>query len=248
MAQPSVSTFFITRKRGIEDDVITNKKKVICLERTHNSTESSDAQSDSGELGTVVVFPKAGEDQLSGSDDHKKTSSKLSMRQGITAQRVTRSRKVHMQEVDGIETPKMVNFWKGGNLSPQKKASKTAAIEVPKKVNLEPTKSKPIEAVKQQGMVTPKKATQVVDSIERTSIVSGNRMKLDEIKKKLKGSGRLADLKTSINQLQGGLDKLDQMEKKRLEGDALREEKRKIAGDPPKSLKPFKKIELEIMR
>lgn len=240
MSQTSLSSYFITRKRGIEDDAVANKKKVICLERTPNS---SDSQGGSEELGTVVVFPKASEAKISSIDDVETV--KRTTRQGITAQRTTRSKRIHMQEVDGIETPKVVNFWKGGNLSPQKKAkTSNAPVEVTPVARVEPKSNE--ATILGKGMLTPKKAV-APDTIETTPLISKNSMKLDEVKKKLKGSSKLAELKTSLNKLQGGLDKLDRMEKIRLAGDVLRQE-RKAAAEPPKALKPFKSIELEIMR
>jgi hypothetical protein len=39
------------------------------------------------------------------------------------------------------------------------------------------------------------------------------------IKKKLKKSTKLADLKTSLNKLQGGLDRMYQLERKRLQAE-----------------------------
>lgn len=240
MSQTSLSSYFITRKRGIEDDVLANKKKVICLERTHNSSES---QGGSEELETVVVFPKASEATITSIDDGK--AGKKVTRQGITAQRTTRSKRVHMQEVDGIETPKVVNFWKAGNLSPQKKSrASNIPVEVTPVARVE---SKSNEAtILDKGMLTPKK-TVAADTIDTTPLISRNAMNLEEVKKKLKGSSQLAELKTSLNKLQGGLDKLDRMGKIRLASDALRQE-RKAAAEPPKGLKPFKSIELEIMR
>lgn len=237
MSQASISNYFIARKRGIEDDVIASKKKVICLERTHNSSES---HGDSDELGAKVVFAKTSGSRSSNDDEPAKVVRKPTIRQGITPQRTTRSRKVHMQEVDGIETPKVVNFWKGGNLSPQKKSKNPHLAEHP----APPPAHQQVEEVKSNdvhpGMSTPTKTRR--GSVEKTPLMSSN-----EIKKKLKGSTRLTELKTSLNKLQGGLDRLDQMEKKR-QASAPLKEKREPAAEVPKSLKPFKSIELEILR
>lgn len=244
MAQPSVSSFFITRKRGIEDDVIQSKKKVICLERTRNVSESHDSCTDSEDLGAQIVFPKASGNSSSNDEEPKKAVRMPTIRQGITPQRTTRSKKVHMQEVDGIETPKIVNFWKGGNLSPQKKARAVVETVITPKIS-ESEKKNDAEAIKQHGMSTPVKlnATKGPDTIEKTNLISGNGLRTDEIKKKLKGSSRLAELKTSLNKLNSGMDRLDQMEKKRLASGPS-----KVAAETPKSLKPFKSIELEILR
>lgn len=239
MPQASLSSYFTTRKRGVEDDVIASKNKVICLERT---SQSSEPQEGSEELRTV--FPDAAP------SDVPKTSSvdsetKRVARQTITAQRTTRSKRVYMQNVEGIEAPKLVNFFKGGNLSPQKKS----------KASVVPVEDSPVVCIEQKnneatsldkGMHTPKKAV-ATDTIESTSLIRNNVMNLDDMKKKLKGSAKLAELKTKLNSIQGGFDKLDRMEKIRLAADAQRQ-KRAAAAEPAKALKPFKSIELEIMR
>jgi chromatin licensing and DNA replication factor 1 len=247
MAQPSVSSFFITRKRGIEDDVISSKKKVICLERTRNSSESNDAFTDTEELGTQVVFQKALENVSSNDEEPKKVVRMQTVRQGITPQRTTRSKKVHMQEVDGIETPKIVNFWKGGNLSPQKKARAAVVVETPITPTIREVNTN--DALKEHGMSTPVKQNPAKgpDTIEKTDLISGNGMRAEEIKKKLKGSSRLAELKTSLNKLNSGLERLDQMENRRLASGPIKE-KRERSIETPKTLKPFKSIELEILR
>lgn len=243
MAQSSISNYFIARKRGIEDDLIASKKKVICLERTRNSSESQDCHTDSDELGAKVVFPKT-HDNLSSHDDEAKTVvKKPTMRQGITPQRTTRSRKIHMQDVDGIETPKMVNFWKGGNLSPQKKSKGLLCEHPVQTVTSQTPETK--DDLEMPGMSTPTKQRR--GSIEKTPLISSNAMTADAIKKKLKGSTRLTELKTSLNKLQGGLDRLDQMERRRLISAPLKG-KRETAAEAPKALKPFKSIELEILR
>lgn len=240
MAQSSISSFFITRKRGIDDDLIAQKKKVICLERTQAEIEDSV---------TVAVFPKI-LDNSSLNDDEPKTMVKnqkpnqKAMRQGIAPQRTTRYKKVHMQEVDGIEAPKVVNFWKGGNLSPQKKSkvksSETIIMTETKNTN---------NASHSSGMLTPVKVntSSAQNAIEKTSLISNNGSSLDEIKKRIKGSSRLADLKTSLNKLNGGLDKLDRTEKKRLSCASV-VDKSEASIEMTKTLKPFKTIELEILR
>lgn len=242
MAQPLVSSYFITRKRGLEDDVVQSKKKVICLERARSSSESQDNHTDSEELSTKIVFPKTLETNSSNDDEPKKMVKKPTIRQGITPQRTTRSKKVHMQIVEGIETPKIVNFWKGGNLSPQKKPKSVEVITKATTI-VESSETKSDEAPINAGFSTPTKKNVGGGSIEKTKLMSSNGMNADEVKKKLKGSARLTELKTAMNKLQGGLDKLDQMEKKRLVSAPI-----KAAAESVRTLKPFKSIELEIMR
>lgn len=241
MAQPSISSFFITRKRGLEDDAISSKKKVICLERTRNASESHECDSDSEKFGTVIVFPKARDSGSSNDDEPKTMVKKQTVRQGVTPQRRAGSKRVvHMQDVDGIEAPKVINFWKGGNLSPQKKPRVISETAI--------SQSETKTSVNEVGHSTPVKkrapTTRSSDTVETTPLISNNGMNLDEIKKKLKRSSRLTELKTSLNKLRSGMDKLDQMEAKRIANDSIKDKREST----PKSLKPFKTIELEILR
>lgn len=237
MAQSSIDKYFIARKRGLEDDATLNKKKVICLERAHSSSESQNSLTDSEELGAKVVFPKLFDYTSCNDGEPKKVVRKPTVRQGITPQRTTRSKKVQMQNVDGHETPKVVNFWKCGNLSPQKK-SKGFVEEVPKvqEQNIKDVQELP-------GMSTPTKPR--LGSVEKTPLLSTNGMSVDDVKKKLKGSSRLTELKTALNKLNGGLDKLDQMERTRLNNPPM---KRAEPAEAPKTLKHFQSIQLEILR
>lgn len=240
MSQASLSSYFIARKRGIEDDVIASKKKVICLERTSDSSASQAGPED-----LKTVFPTALPQGDSECPQKELESVKRVARQCITAQRATRSKRVHMQTIDGKETPKIVNFFKGGNLSPQKKSkASTAPVEATPAAKVEAKNNEAAKTI--EGLLTPKK-TVATDAIDTTPLLSTNGMTLDEVKKKLKGSAKLTEMKTILNKLQAGHDKLDRMEKMRLAADALRQ-KKVAAAEPSKALKPFKSIELEIMR
>jgi chromatin licensing and DNA replication factor 1 len=222
MSQTSVSSFYHSRKRGNEDEIIANKQKVIRLDNQLNS-DSSDGSNETNQLLSSKIVADDVSNQKS-----KAATVKSSTRQVLTAQRSSRSRTKQMQNVDGLQTPKLVNFWKGGNLSPQKK-SKTASTEVS---NNEKTE------VEQPGMKTPVKAAEVLPS-------SG--LSMEEIKKKLKGSSRLTELKTSLNKLQAGFDKMDN-KKQPPTVEKVPVKVRKDDDETPKQLKPFKTIELEILR
>jgi hypothetical protein len=239
MAQPSVSSFFITRKRGIEDDVVASKNKVICLEKNPGDGNHRD---DDGDFSNKIVYPTTTPGAKSGplGDKSAKVTALSSVRQGITPQRTRSSRRVQMQNVDGIETPKVATFFFGGTLSPQKKAKQQ--LEPPQVTPIkESSIREPVQEIN-HGLKTPtKRATPSSTlTIEKTLLMANNSLNTDELKKKLRGSSRLTDLKTSLNKLRNGFDKLDQMEKRRTGK----------APDTPQSpsLKPFRNIELEILR
>ncbi|KAL7010746.1 hypothetical protein ACKWTF_016861 [Chironomus riparius] len=245
MSQSSISSYFITRKRNLEDDIVASKKKVICLERNPASCELNDVEENSNK----IVYPSSSK-LLNGDikdDKITKITGLSSVRQGITPQRKRSSRRVQMQNVDGIEAPKVVNFFLGGSMSPQKKSKKQLApIETPKET-INTTKS---DNEQNHGMQTPTKKpilTTEVNRVEKTMMISTNTLNTDEIKKKLRASAKLTELKTSLNKLRNGFDKLDQMELKRKEMTKSSKDKIQSSEGEAKSLKPFKNIELEIL-
>lgn len=263
MAQPSVSSFFITRKRGIEEDAIASKKKVICLDRFSVSSrpnENNDADDDSS---SKIVYPSVKKninDETKGEKASKLSSSAAiaSVRHGITAQRTRTSKRVQMQNVDGIEAPKVVNFWMGGSLSPQKKSKKqTESIQVAEVKK----KDAPMEEISYQQrnnnvMKTPTKKTTASSNtlnsekscIEKTLLITNNSLNTEELKKKLRGSAKLTELKTSLNKLRNGFDKLDQMERRRTGSSSSLKANASTTTETVKTLKPFRNIELEILR
>lgn len=251
MATPSVSSFFISRKRGLEEDVIIQKKKVICLENRRSSNESSGNES----VAHKIVYPSSSQSSYhSDNNEHvegknKKIAIINAIRQDITPQRTRSKRLQQMQNVEGIETPKIANFYLGSSLSPQKKCKQAPQNESVK--SCDPAISENSE----QCMKTPtKKQSSSLHSekkdkiIEKTLLVSHNNV--DELKKKIRGSSRLTQLKTSLNKLRDGFDKLDQMEKKRTAATASPSSaiKNTMESNEGKSLKAFQKIELEILR
>lgn len=244
MAQSSISSYFITRKRTLDDEIVASKKKVICLERNEKaSCELNDAEVNSNK----IVYPSSSkinnvEEKIS------KTVALSSVRQGITPQRKRSSRRVQMQNVDGIEAPKIANFFLGGSMSPQKKSKKQ--LETPKETIIT-TKPNNELTTQNNGMQTPTKKpilTTDVSRVEKTLMISTNTLNTDEIKKKLRASAKLTELKTSLNKLRNGFDKLDQMEQKRKEMTKAAKDKIQSREGESKSLKPFKNIELEILR
>lgn len=237
MAQPSVSSFFITRKRGNDEDIVSHKKKLVCLERF------SDGEDIFKEDNKVVA---SGSTIDNGENEkNKKLAAISAVRQAITPQRTRSKQRVQMQNVEGIQTPKVANFYLGGTLSPQKKPTH-ASVAIQKNS----TDVTTISENSQQCFKTPTKKVSLSansEKIEKTLLVPSN---IDDLKKKLRGSSRLTELKTSINKLRNGFDKLDHMEKKRMAASATITSASLATKntDEVKSLKVFKHIELEILR
>lgn len=253
MSQTAVTRFFHTKKRGIEEDSVLNaKNKVICLERSTDSTSFTDSILSKEK----IVHPTI--DSVETNETPKaETIARTSIRQEVTSQRITRSRRKASQD-SGDETPKIVTFFKRGNLSPQKKMKPLKPEVIPEEELPATTTSSittKIEEVHQEaGMVTPKKQSiptpdprrsPVIDAAEKLRSRLGA-MTSEEIRKKLKNSSRLADLKTSLNKLQSGLDRLDRNEDFKMV--SVNKAKDASETSASKSLKTFKSIELEVVR
>lgn len=244
MSQVSISSFYHSRKRGVDEDIAVNKRKVIRLD--------SSGETDVFLSGDGLCSNNTNEDDLisiisNGTEICEKklkaTNSKTSIRQVLTPQRTTRSRAKQMQNVDGLETPKLVNFWVGGNLSPQKKSR--APIETVTSQNV-PEKTVNDEiSVERPGMTTPVKS-QLDSSSATHQHVARKPLNIEEIKQKMKNSSRITELKTTLNKLNSGFDRLNNMRNERLEKGPVKEKKDDDV--TPKQLKPFKTIEFQILR
>lgn len=244
MAQTSISHYFAPKKRGYEEDLVVNKKKVICLERFENSEE---IPKDASESSTRVVHPSSSNGPTSAKV--KKQASIDAIRQVIVPQRTRSSRRNQVQNVDGIEVPKVVNFYVGGSLSPQKKPSqKPADSTVVKSALKKISKSKEVEKATETKESSLSANNSEKSKIEKTLLLLNNGSNDEELKKKL----RKAEVLTKVNKLRDGLEKLNQMREKRLATNkpaTVTSEKVNVeAESEAKSLKAFKKIELEILR
>jgi chromatin licensing and DNA replication factor 1 len=245
MSQTSVTRFFHTKKRGIEEDSALNaKNKVICLERS-----STGSFTDAVSSKTKVVHPTI---EPSVQNDTPKASA---IRHDLTSQRMTRSRRKASQDsANESGTPKIVNFFKMGNLSPMKKAKSLVKETIKEETEV------PQTVPANDGMVTPTKQGIPAFNPQNSPIVGAaerlksrlNNMTTDEIKKKLKKSTKLADLKTTLNKLQSGLDRMDQLEQKRMQAEEFKlkrlSNQNPGPADQSPKLKAFKNIELEIVR
>lgn len=246
MAQASISQYFAPKKRGYDEDLVVNKKKVICLERFDDSEEIS---KDANENSTRVVHPSSSLGSKNGPTGAKvkRQASIDAVRQVITPQRTRSSRQNQVQNVEGIEVPKIVNFYIGGSLSPKKKPSQRQAVETVTSTTVKSALKK-ISKPRDNHSIT-KDASLAANSekstIEKTLLRLNNGANDEELKKKL----RKAEVLTKVNKLKDGLEKLTQMREKRLASNkAAVTVTSKQTESEVKSLKAFKKIELEILR
>ncbi|XP_058464638.1 DNA replication factor Cdt1 isoform X2 [Malaya genurostris] len=217
MSQPTVAAYFNARKRAAADEIgITNKNK--------NAAVSSELESNGGDS----------------SESKRITRATRSLRRigAVTVNEKTR---------EMLDQPKLVNFFKKGSLSPRKKATNTKH-ESPMKAGL-PSKVAATSTVSEfstknannveRGIRTPTKSAS-----GRVSIADIGNMSVQDAKNKLSRSARLTELKTSLNKMRSGLDKLDRLKNERSET------KKPVVPPSPttaaRNLKEFQTLEVEV--
>lgn len=246
MSQQAISSYFATRKRGATDDSITNKAKVLVLEqqiaspRTRSTRATQKLTFDTNfEEKSQVVTPKSRKRTVaSRSNDVSKTPKTPR----------TRAKKCLNTEKSeaGLQQTKLVDFVIKGLLSPKK--VQNPVEDTPEKMAFG-MKDNDLNVVR--GMQTPVKQT--IPSEPRPSTAKKQMVKelpLEKIKAKLGKSDRLTELKTRLNNIQQGLDRLDRMEGERKAVVTPKKtlEITKEIANQPKSLKKFDQLEMIVLR
>lgn len=222
MSQPTVAAYFNTRKRV-----------------TATTDDSSSASTRAKNAIADGTSPAAAASQKAGAtpETRRVTRATRSIKRigAVTVDEKTR---------EMLEQPKLVKFLKMGTLSPKKRArtnpaepvKMASAVASPAKTEFGAANS---AGNVDRGMKTPTKVVPVAP------IPSVSEMSMDQIKAKLSRSARLAELKTSLNKLQSGFDKLDRMEKVRLE-ETRKKPVPPSPGTAARNLKEFQTLEVEV--
>lgn len=232
MSQPSVTSFFNTRKRGASDD-LRGKSKVLILDNDKGSiisevTSSRPSSPNITKLNSSVVR------NIQFDTNKSSPSSSPARPKMMTRLRATKTRKVSVEDgqIDIRESflkmneqinkkePVIVPFEKCGLLSPRK--------------NTTPTKRQITNEQSSVGSTTPKKPTDLIDKLAKQE------MSLGEIKQRLNKSSRLAELKARIDRFKECDQKLNKI---------LEEKNQQQQDDDnlkPLKIKKFEKIELEV--
>ncbi|XP_058833126.1 DNA replication factor Cdt1 isoform X2 [Topomyia yanbarensis] len=221
MSQPTVAAYFNARKRAAADEI-------GAATRNKNAAASSDVESNVG----------------NDSEAKRITRATRAIRRigAVTVNEKTR---------EMLEQPKLVNFFKKGALSPRKKPTITRqeiSAEA-KNVSKAATSSTAEFLTKnnvnnvERGTKTPTK--KVASNLGSGSVPNISNMSVEETRNKLSRSARLADLKTSLNKMRGGLEKLDRLKSERLDTN-----KKPLVPPSPKTaarnLKEFQTLEVEV--
>ncbi|XP_049292981.1 DNA replication factor Cdt1 isoform X1 [Anopheles funestus] len=274
MSQPTVASYFNTRKRAAHDALLgAGKNKVLILENsiahTNGNLTNSSLNSDHEELRfvhandnnfTLKNIETAGKDNGGGTRANPDPT-EMERRVTRASRAIKRIGPVDLDEKTkallSSAQPKLVSFIKKGNLSPQKRvhtASPSKQPVVPEKKLASPKKidnggvagSAPasVEFSPRNSLnnvaKAPTKAT-----VTRTLQLGKDKdsMSLADIRNKLLQHPRLPELKTKLNNIQSGLDRVDRLRKERLEG-------KKPAVSPivaAKNLQQFSTLDVEVM-
>ena len=247
MAQSSIGLYFNTRKRAAAEDIVTSRNKVQLL--NHNNGVLSYNLSDDDKIkDNIQTLTKRSAtlsklNELSGSHELPKRtrSGRLIKRIGVVSEDLDEKCKPQ----NDIATGKVANFFKMGNLSPQKKVS------TPKKQDTKPTgatlfSSRDSDSNIERGMKTPVKqikplndshiADTMMDKIPATKELSYN-----EIKNKIKRSSKLNELKASLK-------KIEEMDKnfQNTKCSKIKPCETITLQSPVKNLKEFSTMEIEV--
>ncbi|XP_053665342.1 DNA replication factor Cdt1 [Anopheles marshallii] len=275
MSQPTVASYFNTRKRAAYDALGggVGRNKVLVLENSTahkignltNSSQNSDhedlrfvlANDNNFTLKSIDTVGKDNEGGASANPDPAEMGRRITR----ASRAIKRIGPVELDEKTktllSSAQPKLVSFIKKGNLSPQKRvhtASPSKHPVIPEKKLASPKK------VDNAG--TPGSAPAAVEFSPRNSLNNvakaptkatvtktlqlgkdKDSMSLADIRSKLLQHPRLPELKTKLNSIQSGLDKIDRRRMERLEG-------KKPAVSPivaAKNLQQFSTLDLEVM-
>uniref|UniRef100_A0A182XD49 CDT1 Geminin-binding domain-containing protein n=1 Tax=Anopheles quadriannulatus TaxID=34691 RepID=A0A182XD49_ANOQN len=271
MSQPTVASYFNTRKRAAHDTLgAAGRNKVLVLENspvdTVGNLTNSSQNSDHEELRFVFAnntnFTLKNLEAAVGKDNGAVSDpAELGRRVTRASRAIRRIGPVDLDEKTkallAAAQPKLVSFVKKGNLSPQKRphtASPSKRPAVPEKKLASPVKvepvaasvvdSKPVEFSPRNNLNNVAKAPTKA-SVSRTLQLGKDKdaMSLTDIRNKLLQHPRLPELKTKLNAIQSGLDKMDRLRRERLEGT-------KPSVSPAvaaKNLEKFATLDVEVM-
>ncbi|XP_035906543.1 DNA replication factor Cdt1 isoform X1 [Anopheles stephensi] len=273
MSQPTVASYFNTRKRAAHDALGgAGRAKVLVLENSsaHTVTNltNSSLNSDHEQLRFVVAndnnftlksIEAAGKDN--GGANQFPDPADLGRRVTRASRAIKRIGPVDLDEKTkallASAQPKLVSFIKKGNLSPQKRAHAASPSKrpvVPEKKVASPEKVQavggsaappPVEFSPRNNINNVAKAP-TKPTVARTLQMGKDKdsLSLADIRTKLLQHPRLPELKTKLNAIQSGLDKVERLRKERLEGKSKPSLSPAVAA---KNLQQFSTLDVEVM-
>ncbi|XP_053675956.1 DNA replication factor Cdt1 [Anopheles nili] len=269
MSQPTVASYFNARKRAAIDTLdLAGKNKVLVLEATCtvNTTDdltNSSLNSDHKNLRIVLandkkfILKNADIGGRINGNSSSEPSGPLGRRVTRASRGIKRNGPTELDEKNkallSSSQPKLVSFLKRGNLSPQKRAYTASptkqASAVPEKKIASPKKAE-ISIPKMAEFSPRNNIKNIENATSRASAIRAlplgkdkDAMSLEEIRNKLLAHPRLPELKTKLNQLQSGLDKMERLRNQRLEGKKPPVSPTKAA----KNLQKFATLDVEVM-
>lgn len=219
MSQPSVASFFHSRKRTAIDDIFTTKNKVNAIDPPPSQSDQQSAVVVDN-VAAVVVAADAAAAPASSTRSGRRTPVPVQ----LTAASARPKRCLKPTAAAAIAQPKIVKFTLAGHLSPKKRMQRENGSAAAKRSDvtnvaaaLFATKETPNV---ERGLKTPTKAEQEARCTADKCAAMRSKLSLDEIKTRVTRSARLTDMKASMDKLR-----------------ALQEQRERIISTRPSTMK-----------
>lgn len=223
MSQPSVASFFHSRKRSAIDDIFTAKSKLSAIESPKHATSYASSNSTSATVDNADAEVAAPVAVAPATRSGRRTPT-------VMTAAATRPRRCLKASTDGTRKasaslsassqprasqPKIVKFTLAGHLSPKKRLRQTADSDQAPSAVVQPQVAGGVSNVamalfgnkeqqtnvEQRGLRTPTKAEQDARTATERLAAARNKLTMDEIKERVTRSTRLADMRESMGKL-----------------------------------------------
>lgn len=270
MAQPSIASYFHSRKRAAGDEIFNAKNKVILIDQQKCDTTTATR---------LKIFDPAANDVVASAEPSTNSDQKLTTASDVATEStgrktplvgrpirrcLKRSAATSEKSTGSTNQPKIVKFTLAGYLSPKKKCivrgggggeKKSLSTSSAAAAAVALFAAKDASANIDRGLKTPTKEEQMARASAEKANAARQNLSLAEIKSKIVKSTRLKDLKASMGQLQA----LEESRQRLLASnktvrnsktdkhsfcDQQSDRAARILG---KGLKPFETIELDVL-
>lgn len=274
MSQPSVASFFHSRKRTAIDDIFAAKNKANAVDAVQQQAAAvtSDAADASSSVSSVEPSTAAEPAPAASTRSGRRTpvpvavtaaSTRPRRAQKSTAATGEPSKRSAAASATASEAtqPKIVKFTLAGHLSP-KKRMQTGSTSAPKTKRLEVTNvaaalfanREANNAVLDRGQRTPTKSEQAAQKAAERAAEQRTKLSMQEIKERVTRSSRLTEMRASMDKLKALQEQRERIiasrsstmktADKHNNSDAQTDRAARILG---KGLKQFDTIEMEIL-
>lgn len=275
MSQPSVASFFHSRKRTAIDDIFATKNKVNAVDQAQPAAAAVRAKLFDDAPAAVLADSTAATSQLDNVPSMSAGPTAPNTRSGrrtpvptvAPTAAASRPRRCLKPSSDGAATkrgaananaeisqPKIVKFTLAGHLSPMKRVQREGAVTARDITSAAMALFGNRESNVERGQTTPTKADQRARIAAEQVAEVRSKLSMDEIKSRVTRSSRLTEMKASMDKLKALQEKREQIISTR-KSTMKTADKHSISDQQTgraamllgKGLKQFDTIELEIL-